>query len=171
MTVPDDDRRLQEALNTLDEAYASHVVYEYRMLRLAYVGLQDCAAGTPAHIIYLEAFALHYRVLLDFFLPEGRTRPSDILASDFIGQNVSIPQDHRKDLNRWLAHLTKDRIGVFLGERKGWPIGEMLRDVEAAWQHFLAQLGEVDAARVAWFADPQLRSDRLPPSVEIDLGS
>jgi hypothetical protein len=171
MTVADEDRRLQEALNTLDEAYASHVVYEYRMLRLAFVGLQSSAAGTPTHIIHLEAFALHYRILLDFFLPEGRTQPSDILARDFIGENVSIPKDHRKDLNRWLAHLTKDRIGVFLNKRKGWPTSEMLGDVETAWQDFLVKLGEVDEARVAWFTDPQLRSDELPPSVEVNLGS
>jgi hypothetical protein len=169
MSVPDQDRRIREALSTLDEAYASHVVYEYRMLRLSFVGLQDTVPGTPTHIIHLEAFALHYRILLDFFLPVGRTEPSDILARDFIGENVSIPGDRRKDLNRWLAHLTKDRIGVFLDMRKGWPVIEMLRDVEKAWQEFLANLGDVDAARVAWFTDPQLRSDELPPSVDIDL--
>ena len=97
--------------------------------------------------------------------------PSDILARDFIDQDVSISTVHRKDLNRWLAHLTEDRIDVFFNKRKSWHTREMLKDVETAWQEFLAKLGEVDAARVAWFTDPQLRSDELPPSIEIDLGS
>ena len=37
----------------------------------------------------------------------------------FAAQVVEVPDGHRGDLNKWLAHLTTDRLRAFHGEAKG----------------------------------------------------
>ena len=70
---------IEQALATIDEALATHVVYEYRMmLHAATVNLRE-PPGTIVHILALEAFGIHYRNLLHFFKP-GRVDPNDVLA-------------------------------------------------------------------------------------------
>lgn len=156
----------EQELATIDEALATHVVYEYRMMLHAVVVIQREAQGTMVHILALEAFGIHYRILLHFFKPR-RIDPSDVLARRYIGEDVAVPDEHRKDLNRWLAHLSTERLKVFEGDRKIWPTGEMVKQLEVSWQEFLKRLGETHPERVDWFTNPQLRAEELPPPITL----
>jgi hypothetical protein len=155
---------IEQALATIDEALATHVVYEHRMMLHAATVILREPPGTIVHILTLEAFGIHYRNLLHFFKP-GRVDPNDVLARRYIGEDVSVPEEHRKDLHRWLAHLSDERLKVFRDDRKRWPVGQMVSDIEASWQAFLERLQDLHPERVSWFTDPKLRADELPPPI------
>lgn len=68
------------------------------MLHAATV-IQREPQGTIVYILALEAFGIHYRNLLHFFKP-GRVDPNDVLARRYIGEDIAVPEEHRKDLHR-----------------------------------------------------------------------
>jgi len=138
--VMTDADRIKVALATIDEALATHVVYEYRMMKHSVVVLAREAPESLVHILALEAFLLHYRNLLHFLKPPGRVESTDLLARRYIGKDVAVSEEHRKGLHRWLAHLTTDRLAVFDGYRKKWPVWEMVCLLEEAWSNFVEQL-------------------------------
>lgn len=148
------------------EELATHVVYEYRMLLHSYSRLTETARGSVPHIINLEAFCIHYRNLLHFLSPK-KMYPTDVLAQQYIGEDVAVRDQHRDDLHKWLAHITEERREVFEGRRKEWPVHRMLIAMETAWSTFLRKLEGLDPDRVGWFTNPRLRKAELPPPIAL----
>ena len=96
--------------------------------------------------VYLEAFLLHTRVLLDFF--ESRTRSSrhgneldDVLALDygFPATPVGIDRRLRERINQDLTHLSYSRT-LRQGSAKDWLPEPMARALLARCDEFAAHL-------------------------------
>jgi hypothetical protein len=77
----------------------------------------------------LEAFLIHARNLIDFFIGPSNQRPNDILASDFFVdpivwrgvQRSGLDRD-RERIGRKLAHLTYHRIN----DHEAWNPRDMI---------------------------------------------
>jgi len=133
------NRELQEASN--------HLYYEYTMLISLAQGLASGIAtkGWLANVM-LEAFVIHFRVLLDFFYSET-PRNDDIVADDYFDN----PSDWGKikpattpellslaktRAHKELAHLTYARLGV-TPEQGGWPFVEIAKEIQSLMELFL----------------------------------
>lgn len=148
---------------------AAIVAYEYRMMSEAADLLADLPPGSVQHVLALEGFLLHYRNLLDFLSPRNQ-QPTDIVWSHFVNRPIVVSDEHRWDLNKWLAHLTTERLQAFQGNGKGWPVDQMWSDVDAAWQEFLQVVESEHPGRSAWFTTP-LVADGLGPEADQGLYS
>jgi hypothetical protein len=83
--------------------------------------------------VYLDAFLLHYRNLVDFLQPADDAPPEAITAPGFVPGFVStqVPAHYRDDIERHLSPMTT----AWLDTRQ-WQIGTMLREMDAAWAEF-----------------------------------
>jgi hypothetical protein len=145
------------------EAAAAHAWYEFAMIEFAWQRLSEVLRPTDhsdarkEQLIYLEAFLLHYRVVLDFLSPRGRPWSSDILASHFLGSEIDLkaPIEHRTYIDKNLAHLTTARLR---SEPLTWPVPEMVLSMRKCWLRFLSELeASTHPERRAWFEHPAVR--------------
>ena len=102
--------------------------YELKMMASLLMCLEERANMTPTgpwdaveSNAVLEAFLLHTRVLISFFLP-SKVFKGDILASQFFAEDWSPSGDHVErltklstELDKRLAHLTQRRHEAFEG--------------------------------------------------------
>jgi len=130
------------------DAIAKKVQYELSMFRYAYQRMQNewLDSDSLHRNILLETFLLHARVLRDFFVqnPKG----DDVSASHFYDDPniwISITSNHctylqnnRTRLNKYLAHLTYDRIN----EDKNWQTDIIFKEVCTAWELFHSMLNK-----------------------------
>lgn len=101
---------------------AEHYVYEINMLRTTYHALNSprlllISGDTFSWCVknaLIEAFSIHARVLLDFYLCNPRN--DDVVATDFtvpgatVGSNTAgLPSDLKVKINKQVAHLTATR--------------------------------------------------------------
>lgn len=142
---------------TLKKA-SEHIYYEVWMFYetielLVYVQNQTLAN------IYLDAFAIHCRNLLDFLYPKTRVRVDDIIVSDYIS-NPSLyrrSKTSKKDLrftirktDKQVAHLTFAR-NRYNDKSKKWPIisiGEKFHKTLSAFYDALPE----NRKQWPWFA-------------------
>ena len=112
--------------------------------------LDKSATEEPAEIldanVYLEAFLLHVRVLLDFLEHAQRgvrnkQELDDVLATDygFPARPINIDAALRTRLNQDLAHLSYSRTKR-LGEAKDWHLDVMARPVLERFDEFAAHI-------------------------------
>jgi len=98
------------------DIFNQHIPYEIDMLRETYRML---AATPPPADAYknalIEAFCVHARSLVDFFMCR-KSKPDDVIASDFasgytaqLNDTVEPLKTIRVKLNKQIFHLTKDR--------------------------------------------------------------
>jgi hypothetical protein len=103
----------------LTDIFNEHIPYEIDMLRETYRMLAATPPPTDARKnALIEAFCVHARSLLDFFMCEG-FKPDDVIASDFVtgftpqlNDTVEPLKTIRVKLNKQIFHLTKDRTIV-----------------------------------------------------------
>lgn len=131
------------------------IKYEWDMLQYCYRRISHDQANADIHEqnLFLEAFLLHARVLKDFFIRDPRQ--DDVAAIHFFDdtagwqkiKNTLCPylRQHQRRLNKYLAHLTYDR----LREDKVWEWGVIFNEIEYAWQQFFSLLPQ---ERKEWFS-------------------
>ena len=116
-------------------------------------GVIDPSSGSPTerlvvlHNALIESFALHARVLLDFFYGSAKSRnQDDVLAEHFFhdaeiwhAKRPHLSDDDRKLIKRRvgkeIAHLTYARQMVD-PEDKPWPITDIVDVIDAAANKF-----------------------------------
>lgn len=118
------------------------------------IGPSGIRQGSPPeslvvmHNALIEAFALHARVVYDFFyaLPQSR-KPDDIAAEhyfadldEWLNTRPAINKDKieavRNRVNKEIAHLTYKRQ-MITPDSKDWPIIEIMQDLDRAAAKFL----------------------------------
>ena len=113
------------AITCVSEQASALVAYEYRtMIRIAEMLEKIDLAGPEEYEsdedfefemrVYLEAFLVHYRNLLDFLSPRKSLRSTDITAGPFIGEPrrhhlPSVPIEYRDDIDKRLSHISTER--------------------------------------------------------------
>jgi hypothetical protein len=148
------------------------VSYERTMLEYAYLKLVrftgqaqlDQLSPTPLSPdsvydfnAWLECFLLHARNLYDFFIEDPRW-PDDVSALHFF-DNPAVWQQARVNLCPYickeksrlqglLAHLTYRRLDYEQAQQKNWDCGQMLSEMNEAWQEFISAL---PPDRQRWF--------------------
>jgi len=137
------------------QVISSKVRYEWEMLRYAYQQIQNQRNITEErHInMLLEDFLLHSRVLRDFFVQEPKNK-DDVSASHFFddpsiwnsikSSHCAYLQKNRTRLNKYLAHLSYDR----LNEDKRWDIKKIFNEINNVWKAFYSIL---PPERRIWF--------------------
>jgi len=130
------------------------IKYEWNMLQYCYKRMSNEQVNTDMYEqnLFLEAFLLHARVLKDFFIRDPSQ--DDVSAIHFFDDaaewqniiNILCPylRQHQKRLNKYLAHLTYERIR----EDKVWEVIAIFNELEYAWQQFYALLPQ---ERKEWF--------------------
>jgi hypothetical protein len=93
-----------------------HYLYEVNMLRATFAALQG---RHPQHVAnaLIESFALHARILMDFYLPKARG--DDAVAAHFTAGGVftghataGMPPKLRQKINKQITHLTYARTNA-----------------------------------------------------------
>jgi hypothetical protein len=122
--------RTQEELIRASE----HLHYEIWM----FLSMADClsidlAEKGPLPNAIVESFVIHFRVLCDFFYPQG-PKPNDVLASHYFDDPIDWPKkrpelsplfvESRRRAGKEVAHLTYDRQLV-KPEEKYWKNSEI----------------------------------------------
>lgn len=118
------------------------------------IGPSGIRLGSPPeslvimHNALVEAFALHARVLCDFFYAPPESRKPDDIAAEYYFPNpeewikVRPPIDKaridavRNRVNKEIAHLTYKRQ-MITPESKDWPITGIMQDLDRATDKFL----------------------------------
>ena len=121
--------------------------YEVSMLRVTAITFASDIFGenvSPILNAVLESFAVHVRVLIDFFYSEN-PRKDDIIAEHFFltpnrWQGIRPPKSEtlvkaKTRANKLLAHLTYTRLKENLDKR--WPVAEIMKDIENVLDFFL----------------------------------
>jgi hypothetical protein len=129
------------------QAFATeHLDYELGMLagltkRLQGVLEHDGEAGKPdlewldreTRNAQVESFAIHARLLLDFFYPSEKPRDDDVLAKHFVDGAWRPPaltpalSELRQRVGKGVAHLTYSRLNV-TEEGKQWLYTDICSD-------------------------------------------
>lgn len=129
------------------EAAAEHIHYEYWMLvelRWAIYLLEDDADRWQRNA-YLEAFAIHYRALRDFFYPTT-PRKGDMLAKHYfdVGRWEKIrPAESdalragRDRVGKEIAHLTYSRVR---DEKSVWLYFRIADDMRTVMAAFFSEI-------------------------------
>ena len=133
---------------------AKKIKYEWDMLQYCYrrISNDQANADIPEQNLFLEVFLLHARVLKDFFIRDPSQDDVSVIHffDDTAGwqniKNTLCPYliQHQRRLNKYLAHLTYDR----LREDKVWEVEAIFNELEYAWQQFYALLPQ---ERKEWF--------------------
>lgn len=86
------------------------------MLRLTFAALQGKLTRFEANAM-IETFALHARILMDFYLPHARG--DDAIAAHFTAEGIFVghatagmPADLRQKINKQITHLTYSRMNA-----------------------------------------------------------
>ncbi|MCB2224343.1 MAG: hypothetical protein KQH83_09255 [Actinobacteria bacterium] len=161
------------------ENWAQFVVAEARMMRHAAArysairkddaslstGTAETQRRTEENALVV-AFLTHYRNLVNFLSPPKQPRRSAVTAGLYLGldrfHRMSAPTMHRSKINERVSHISKFRATLEPAD-KPWPLGEMLRELEAAWEGFLVELAEQFHDRVAWFRTLPIDAVDQPP--------
>lgn len=133
----------------LDRA-AGHLNYEYEMLRTI---VRELSTGTRPQWLtnaLLESFVIHLRALIDFFYTPARTKPDDMLATDYFPDpkawEAAIPsmsevlRNARDRAHKEIAHLTYARLDVTT-DTKPWNFFGISKEIEALMEKFLEASG------------------------------
>jgi hypothetical protein len=104
---------------------------------------------------YLEAYLVHVRVLIAFFLAKPQ-KDSDISAHDFLpstwiptGAHVDRLRKVKPELDTRLAHLTLHRHDSFAG----YPIPISTRDLLRLHDEFENKIGSIGSNVGGWFRE------------------
>ena len=139
------------------QAIAPKVNYEWEMFNFLAKKIESEYKKAPQEEknLLMEGFLLHVRVLLDFFI--GEPKKDDVSARHFY-KDESVwtrespnlctylrDPDHRKRVNKKLAHLTYSR----LTEKEEWDFPAIRKDIDEAWKKFQSLLDERDRD---WFS-------------------
>lgn len=87
---------------------------------------------------FVESFLMHTRNLVDFL--ENKTNKNDARCSDFgiKEQQIKLPAGNTKrEINKYLAHMTKQRIEKKIPD---WKFNEIRNEINQKIQIFLFQL-------------------------------
>ncbi|NQU77186.1 hypothetical protein HQ544_00660 [Candidatus Falkowbacteria bacterium] len=89
--------------------------------------------------LLVESFALHMRVLIDFFYSDERKYDDDIVAQDLLPDDVrwkelrppliKLLKEAKTKADKQLAHLSCNRIILEKEGRKGWKILEISNEI------------------------------------------
>jgi hypothetical protein len=88
--------------------------------------------------IYLESFLVHTRNLIDFLDYRNDTR--DIRSSDFgvKKMTINLPKGNTlTEINKFLSHLTWDRVGK---AKPGWYVNPIIEEIKNKKNIFINQL-------------------------------
>lgn len=98
-----------------DQTMKEVVDYEYNMLKFSFEKLKTITESFERNI-FLEAFLLHSRNLIDFLEASGQK--DDLLVTDFNGKNcqplnvinLNLDKELKQKINKHLHHLSKRRL-------------------------------------------------------------
>lgn len=98
------------------EFLAEHYLYEITMLRMTFKAIPRETDIWRRNAL-MESFAIHARVLMDFFI--SKPKNDDIVARHFIAPNINwnnepsgMGVDMRNRINKQVSHLTASREGA-----------------------------------------------------------
>ena len=158
--------------DNVSEQAAALVAYEYRTMLATAEALETIDLEVTdseydegwelQERVYLEAFLVHYRNLLDFLSPrKKKLDPRDITAGPFLGKPQDhrlqgVPNDYRDAIDKRLSHLSTARGNG----QHDWP-GSTMRDrLRVSYEAFLNLLMD---ERKRWFTHPrQVVKQRRP---------
>ena len=129
-----DTKEIQEPDKTMLEA----IKYEKDMLLFSADKLRSRILGVNETNIFLEAFLLHARNLIDFLEASGQE--DDILITDFKDKDgkrmsrliLNLSEDLKKKINKHCHHLSKQRL-----KRKfSWDVEKIRKEVSDKMQKF-----------------------------------
>ena len=139
MDKPGKKRTVSELINA-----SEHLYYEIAMF-IVTGGLLAKKSVPETSLVnaILESFVIHFRVLCDFFYPEGPTE-GDVLADHFFDSPsdwkrpkiTTFLRDSRKRADKEVAHLTYDRQDV-RPEEKYWKSPEIGKQIISVIKAFL----------------------------------
>lgn len=100
------------------------------------------------HNIWIEAFLIHARCLIDFFRYEsGPRRDEDIYAADYfespeewIRVRGEMPEVLRE--SRELAHTRLAHISLARREKIKWPFTDIIAGIAELWERFLGGISD-----------------------------
>lgn len=97
--------------------------------------------------LLIESFALHVRVLIDFFYCDDRKYKDDLIAQDLLPPSIIwkdnrpgmpvILEEAKRKADKQLAHLSTDRIKLESENKNGWQIVEIKREMDKVIDSFL----------------------------------
>ncbi|OGY88906.1 MAG: hypothetical protein A3B30_01020 [Candidatus Komeilibacteria bacterium RIFCSPLOWO2_01_FULL_52_15] len=112
---------------------------ERQLAKLHFYGKENSDL-TLKRRIYTESFLIHARNLIDFF--EDWKNDKDIRCSDFniSKASVKLPDNNTKsEINKYLSHLTKERIKK---QSPLWEITKIKEELHKYFKYFLSGLPE-----------------------------
>lgn len=129
---------------------AGHLNYEYQMLRTI---AREVSTGMRPQLLtnaLLESFVIHLRALIDFFYPPERTKPDDMLATDYFPDSTTwetarppisdVLRNARTRAHKEIAHLTYARLDV-TSDTKPWNVVGISKEIEVLMARFLEASG------------------------------
>jgi len=127
---------------------AEHILYEVWMFYQTLILLKTAKRQIEINIL-LDAYAVHARNLFDFFYPDKKNRPDDMIIYDFIDRAIIFNRNKtskkdllfiRKKANKQVAHLTYARNRYSLKTNKIWPFVDIGRKMYQTLNAFYTSL-------------------------------
>lgn len=142
------------------EAMAIHIRYEFDYMNDAAIRVRVAAQdGQPVTgNLFLEAFLLHARNLIEFFFNVRRPWEDDVVALDYaeewappitaLAAEVVIGTEDElglyRRMSKRLAHISTERLR---SESGMWDVLGIARDLMTVFESFLSSIGD----RATWF--------------------
>jgi hypothetical protein len=127
-----------------------------QMAKAANLGL--VGSDSPAFAAFMEAFAMHARVLFEFLWAKS-PRPDDVVAEDYVSDwgevRPPVPpalEKIREKVGKQLAHLTYTRQST-PEELRGWAIEDMHRAMVECFGAFIRRVSR-DLLISSWQQNP-----------------
>lgn len=131
-----------------------HVEYEMRMLKAVAEELSSSTHTTWVYNALVESFAIHTRVLLDFFYKPRKYR-DDVVAEDYVQNwSASCPPktpdltDATIRVDKEIVHLTYVRL-MRSGSGKDWRFAAITQDLVKVCGAFIALIPVQSQAAVS----------------------
>ena len=121
-----------------------HVNYEYTMLRDALSGIRLFNSMDIVRNAFVESFAIHSRVLIEFLHPNPAGRKDDIIAAAFVrdeeswikerGAKPDVLAKAKVRADKMVGHLTYARLSL----DRQWPAPQIVSEIDRTWRLFLS---------------------------------
>jgi len=128
---------LEEKKSVLDKLYYEMWMLNESFFQPNYVYVPSSRCGVENNAL-LESFLIHARNLFDFF--QDKQYPDDINYFDFGVRKIVIElpfNNGMHEINKYLAHLTKERIEK---EKPKWNRGKIRENINNGLAEFLNNL-------------------------------
>jgi hypothetical protein len=145
----------EEHLTIRDQLMREHVPYEIAMLRATLDALSAVEWPPLFRNILIESFAIHARVLIDFFNGKGGSDAKHFVNATYVPFAAGkVPDRLTRKLNQQVAHITERRVSGATDKLNGEDMIELRVLLDAEIAEFLRRM--TPHYRALWDAGRQL---------------